>query len=187
MPSANTKPIATRISNDLYWDLLKQAAENQRTISKHLEAVLKEYLKNSDKPQKKAEKGGEIFTEATPPLKLKEGFFKQEEVVRLLMKENQKGIANHRGINLQGWSDHFAIYKNKMLCEAFASGNSAYPILYRVIDVAEVRERVGYGGDTKLVFPKYRIEYGAINGGIGKRWRFRYGKNDDETIPLDTP
>lgn len=57
MPSANTKPVATRISKDLYWGLLKEAAEHQRTISKHLEAVLEDYLRKTKVPSKKAENG----------------------------------------------------------------------------------------------------------------------------------
>lgn len=61
MPSANTKPVATRISKDLYWGLLKEAAEHQRTISKHLEAVLEEYLRKKKVPSK-AEKGAIIST-----------------------------------------------------------------------------------------------------------------------------
>lgn len=60
MPSANTKPVATRISKDLYWGLLKEAAEHQRTISKHLEAVLEEYLRKTKVPSKKAEMGAII-------------------------------------------------------------------------------------------------------------------------------
>lgn len=73
MPSANTKPVATRISKDLYWGLLKEAAENQRTISKHLEAVLEDYVRNMKVISNKAEKGA-IIEEKTIEVMTFEGY-----------------------------------------------------------------------------------------------------------------
>lgn len=48
MPSANTKPVAARISKTDYYRLLRDAAEKQMTISKFLEdVVIQKYLSDS--------------------------------------------------------------------------------------------------------------------------------------------
>ena len=59
MPSVRTKAVGTRIPKDLYWVLLRQAAERKMTMSLYLQELLSKIVDVEQKVEQK-ENGGNI-------------------------------------------------------------------------------------------------------------------------------
>jgi len=159
--------------------LLERASARKMPLSAYLNAVFdellalkKEVVQKAEEVVQKAEKG--VAIENPKPTDFK--YWKEEEVVGFVLELPFDYEIDR--VETKGWIGHLAISKNWKLSlfpfkkpfylfEAFASGNHLYPVLYKAVDIAEERENVGYK-ETKIVFPKYDIEY--ING-VGWRWK----------------
>jgi len=170
MPTANTKVLTARIDKSKYYMLLERASARKMALSAYINVVFDELLALKKEVVQKAENGA-VIENKPKPTNIK--YWKEDEVVEFVLELPMDYEID--GVVTKGWNGQLAIPTNwhshtftkpTYLLEAFASGNSAYPVLYRAVDIAEERERVGHR-DTKIVFPKYGIEY--ING-VGWRW-----------------
>lgn len=170
MPTANTKVLSARIDKGKYYMLLERASARKMALSAYINVLFDELLALKQEVVQKAEKG--VAIENPKPTNFK--YWKEEEVLEFVLELPKDYEID--GVVTTGWSGQFAIKTNWhshnfkepfYLLEAFASGNSLHPILYKAVDIAEERERAGHR-DTKIVFPKYGIEY--VNG-VGWRWQ----------------
>jgi hypothetical protein len=82
MPSANTKPLASRVSKDEYFMLLREAAERQMTLSQFVkDVVIGDFISKLNKPNLLAEKGAKLPDSPNPETLKGNGLFELIEVL----------------------------------------------------------------------------------------------------------